>query len=194
MADRSGKRKKALNPEDRALWERVKETVVPLHGRRRIPPGTITESPEAPAQPISQKQSVKPFLPAYRPAMPGDVATREGVRARTGSNIEKPTVRKLAKGRIEIDARIDLHNMTQDEAHMRLARFLADSRARGLRHILVITGKGGSPSSDGILRRMVPQWLKLQPISDMVSGYSVSARHHGGEGALYVRLKKSARI
>lgn len=105
-------------------------------------------------------------------------------------DLDRKTHKKLAKGRIDIDARIDLHGMTQEVAHHRLSNFIAASRNSGLRHLLVITGKGRSAGGPGVLRRMVPMWLTTEPLKHLVSGYSNSALQHGGEGALYVRLKR----
>ena len=104
--------------------------------------------------------------------------------------IERPVRRKLARGRLQIDASIDLHGMGLDEAHDRLRLFLADAQRRDLRFILVITGKGSSLGSAGALKRSVPQWLAKPTFSMLVSGHDQASRAHGGEGALYVRLKR----
>ena len=82
--------------------------------------------------------------------------------------------------------------MTQDEAHSQLHRFLIQARARDCRHVLVITGKGRSPASEGVLRRMLPIWLSREPFAALVSGVRPAARGHGGDGAFYVRLRKPA--
>ena len=97
------------------------------------------------------------------------------------------------------DARIDLHGMTQDAAYRRLHRFLETARADGARMVLVITGKGGpaEPGSHGtgrgVLRRAVPEWLRSPAYTPLVSGYHSAGPRHGGEGALYVRLRGSTR-
>jgi DNA-nicking Smr family endonuclease len=92
---------------------------------------------------------------------------------------------------LELEARIDLHGMFQSEAHSLLHGFIQRAHARGLRHVLVITGKGASMGSDGALKRAVPMWFSKPEFRDMISSYETSAQNHGGEGALYVRLARS---
>lgn len=107
--------------------------------------------------------------------------------------LEKPVYRKLAKGRLPIEARIDLHGLFQDEAHDLLLDFLYRAHDRGMRHVLVITGKGSSLGSEGALRRAVPLWFSKPEFRFLISSYEWAARHHGGEGALYVRLSRPRR-
>ena len=104
--------------------------------------------------------------------------------------LDRPTHRKIAKGRIDIEARIDLHGLTQHEAHGLLYSFLVNAHARGLRHVMVITGKGRSRGSEGILKQAVPHWFSTPLFRMLVSAYEDAARHHGGHGALYVRLRR----
>jgi DNA-nicking Smr family endonuclease len=101
-----------------------------------------------------------------------------------------PTLDKLARGRLPIEARVDLHGMTQDEAYSLLFSFLHRAHASGLRYVLVITGKGSSSGGDGVLRRSVPAWLATPAFRMFVSSHEHAARHHGGSGAIYVRLRK----
>ena len=112
----------------------------------------------------------------------------------------EPSVRKkVVRGRIEIDGTIDLHGMTQNEARGALYRFIQARFARGDRTILVITGKGLKTDNDyiaamserGVLRTMLPVWLNEPSLAPLVSGWSIAARGHGGEGAWYVRLCRS---
>ena len=104
--------------------------------------------------------------------------------------LERPVKRKIAKGRLALEARIDLHGMIQSEAHGFLLGFLIKAHERGLRHVLVITGKGTSLGSDGALKRAVPLWFSLPEFRPLISSYEPAARNHGGEGALYVRLAR----
>jgi DNA-nicking Smr family endonuclease len=102
----------------------------------------------------------------------------------------------LARGRAAVDARIDLHGMTQAEAYGALLRFLHRAQASGAKFVLVITGKGAPPGTHegrGILRRQVPLWLGLPEFRVCVLGFDVAAVGHGGDGALYVRLRKIRR-
>ena len=100
---------------------------------------------------------------------------------------------RIARGRTDIDARLDLHGLTQSEAHGRLLGFLQSMQSRGASVVLVITGKGrvGATSERGVLRRQVPQWLDLPEFRLCVSGFEEAHIGHGGEGALYVRVRKA---
>lgn len=105
--------------------------------------------------------------------------------------IEPRRKHRIAKAREEIGARIDLHGMTQDRARAALEAFVLRAFDDGWRAVLVITGKG--VQGDGVLRKRVPDWLGAAKLSHVVAGLSEAARHHGGEGALYVALKKKPR-
>ena len=99
----------------------------------------------------------------------------------------------LSRGRKEIDARLDLHGMTQTRAHRALFGFLQRAHHDGLTFVLIITGKGkiGAESERGVLRRQVPQWLGLPEFRSLVVGFEEAHIGHGGEGALYVRVRRS---
>ena len=100
---------------------------------------------------------------------------------------------QLSRGRKEIDARLDLHGMTQTRAHRALSGFLQRAHHDGLTFVLVITGKGkmGAESERGVLRRQVPQWLSLPEFRALVVGFEEAHIGHGGEGALYVRIRRA---
>jgi DNA-nicking Smr family endonuclease len=100
---------------------------------------------------------------------------------------------QLSRGKKEIDARIDLHGMTQTRAHRALFGFLQRAHHDGFSFVLVITGKGkiGAESERGVLRRQVPQWLALPEFRTLVVGFEEAAIGHGGEGALYVRVRRA---
>ncbi len=103
--------------------------------------------------------------------------------------------RRVRRGQVPIDADIDLHGMRQHEARAALSRFILARAARGNRTVLVITGKGlkktgyGALSEQGVLRHLLPRWLNEADLKPFIAGWEVSARHHGGEGAFYVRLR-----
>lgn len=170
-------RKRRLSAEERVLWSTVARTVKPL----RLEGGKVASSEpdlSPPAPPSLSSQSPQD-LPPFRP--PPQSYSKS-------PSIDRPTIQKLAKGKLVIDATIDLHNMNQVEAHDRLLGFLHRASAAGFRHVLVITGKGSS--GNGVLRRAVPEWLSTPPFAGFVSGYGIAARHHGGAGAIYIRLKR----
>ena len=104
--------------------------------------------------------------------------------------LDRRTLRKLGRRRLPVEGRIDLHGLTEAAAYERLLSYLGRARFEGLRHVVVITGKGRAGKGSGVLRRAVPQWFATEPFRSLVSGYSPAARHDGGEGALYVKLKK----
>ncbi len=98
---------------------------------------------------------------------------------------------KLSRGRSEIEARLDLHGMTQTRAHRALSGFLQRAHHDGLTFVLVITGKGRSGGESGVLRRQVPEWLSLPEFRAFVVGFEEAHVGHGGEGALYVRIRRA---
>lgn len=104
--------------------------------------------------------------------------------------IEPNRRRRIVRECDPIEARIDLHGLDQDRARAALERFLGWAQASGYRAVLVITGKG--LRSDGVLRRMAPEWLAAAPLRAMVAGVGSADRRHGGEGAYYVTLKRKA--
>lgn len=168
------KGRRELSDEDRVLWSLVARHVKPLRGPAITPP-----LPE-PAPPAAAPPGPQP-VPAVRPVpLPRPPAA--------SAHLDRPTHDKLAKGRVPIEGRVDLHGLYQDEAHGLLLDFLRRAHAKGARHVLVITGKG--PGGDGILRRAVPGWLSTAPFRELVSAHDHAARGHGGTGALYLRLKR----
>lgn len=108
--------------------------------------------------------------------------------------IDHRTRIKIRRGRLDVDARLDLHGMRQDEAHLALAGFLRRAQADGARVAIVVTGKGLSREEGGVLRRLVPMWLQAPHLRDVVVGFGEAARHHGGEGALYVQIRRADRL
>ena len=129
----------------------------------------------------TSKERPEPLPPA-RPAQP----RVENAQHR----LDRPTRDKLAKGRLPIEGKVDLHGLTQSEAHALLLAFLHRAYAEGRRHVLVVTGKGSSFGSDGVLKRAVPAWLSTAPFRAIVGSHETAARGHGGGGALYVRLRR----
>ncbi len=181
------KKEKSLSKEDRILWGQVAKTVDAFPGRMESVFLDETDAPPTSPAPRRQKNINK-----AKTATPPKVSKTTGTASlqQPLNPIDKPVYRKLARGRVNLDARIDLHGLTQTAAHNLLYGFLVSAHQRGLRHVLVITGKGASRGSEGILRRAVPQWLSSVEFRGLASGCEPAARGHGGDGALYVRLKK----
>lgn len=182
--------RRGLTDEDKRLWSRVRETAEPLRPEPEdVPPSPPARPPE-PHPPASRPRTEAPRLPAYRPPVSRPSSSPSGT-------LDRRTVNRLTRGRLPVDARIDLHGLTQTPAHRQLFHFLKDAQARGARTVLVITGKGqpGEPTAygvheRGILRRVVPEWLRSADFRPLVSGYSEAGRRHGGAGAIYVRLRR----
>lgn len=172
---------KRLSDEDRVLWTLVAKSTKPLKGRK-------ASEPERPA-PAEKTPAIAEIAAATAPsAAPAAAAAPR--RQTVGPALDRPTLDRLSRGKLPLEGRVDLHGMTQSEAHALLLSFLQRAHANGVRYVLIITGKGFSSGGDGILRRQVPAWLSTPPFRALVSSHDVSARHHGGEGALYVRLRK----
>ena len=144
------------------------------------------------------------------PGRPGAVRSGPSRPAPPGP-LDRPTTRKLVRRRLPLEGRIDLHGLTEAGAHERLLSYLRRARDEGLRHVIVITGKGftasggrddGGPGPSapdpsartrGVLRRAVPQWFRTEPFRGLVSGHAPASRRDGGEGALYVKLRRGRR-
>jgi DNA-nicking Smr family endonuclease len=182
------RRKRALSHEEQALWESVARQVKPLRKRVAKAKHEHDEIDGAPSKPAARKHEpvhAAPVIPkpiAKPPAHPPLVAL--GRRERS----------HLARGRREIEARLDLHGMTQTRAHRALFNFLARCSDDGMSFVLVITGKGRASLADperGVLRRQVPHWLGLPEFRSLVVGFEEAHIGHGGEGALYVRVRRA---
>jgi DNA-nicking Smr family endonuclease len=171
--------KRSLSEEERVLWRTVTRSIAPLRGR-------IAEHDEEVVA-ASAKPVPRPVQPASGSA---SAAPQAAPRAPALAPIDRRTRQKLARGVASIDGRIDLHGLTQADAHAALARFLHQAQARGARLVLVITGKGGSGEGRGVLRRQVPLWLEGLEFRSLVIGFDAAGVGHGGEGALYVRVRR----
>ncbi|WP_024514972.1 Smr/MutS family protein [Bradyrhizobium sp. Tv2a-2] len=179
------RRKRGLSEEERSLWESVAKQVKPLRKKSRpLKPHAAEPKPStpAPARLAPRSLASAPAPKPSKPAVPPLVTLGRRERA------------KLSRGKSEIDARLDLHGMTQIRAHHALLGFLQRARHDGLTFVLVITGKGtanGLDAERGVLRRQVPQWLGLPEFRSLVVGFEQAHIGHGGEGALYVRIRRA---
>lgn len=201
-----------LTTEERALWDYMAQSISPIKGKKqRFHPAVPEDesslkdfAPERPKPPPPGKQPRHRFA-AQPPAPPPVTITRPPALPTPGPSpleLERRKARKLSSGRIEIEGRIDLHGMRQAEAHSALLRFLHRAYGDGKRWVLVITGKGapvktayderfdGDGDLRGVLRRNVPRWLAEPDVSPIIIGFTTAAIRHGGEGALYVHLRR----
>jgi DNA-nicking Smr family endonuclease len=178
----SGRGAKTLSAEDRILWARITRTAVPLKGRGHA---SLAETEE----PAMAETLMSEPMPAFASKR---TSTAQAAHP-APRNLDLPTRKKLVKGRLPIEGTVDLHGLTQSEAHALLLSFLHRAYADGRRYVLVITGKGESFRSDGVLRRAVPAWFATPPFRALVSGQEAAGRRPGGVGAIYVRLRRPAK-
>ncbi len=189
MAPERQNKERRLSTEDRILWGKVAKSTRPMPGRM-----TDIEAFEAALQ--AEAESEENIRAATAKAAPVTAQAQEvpaTAKQPAGRHhpLERPVKRKIAKGRLALEARIDLHGLIQSEAHGMLLDFLLRAHGRGLRHVLVITGKGSSMGSEGALKRAVPLWFSKPEFRFLISSYETAAQHHGGEGALYIRLSRA---
>jgi len=182
----SPRRNRGLSEEEQALWESVARQTRPLRKKPRS-----VKADAAPAEAAAAKKTtVSPAPPsAKKLAVPKPQAAAPPL-----APIGRRERSQLSRGRKGIDARLDLHGMTQTRAHHALSAFLQRAHRDGLSFVLVITGKGRTSvasSERGVLRRQVPLWLSLPEFRSLVVGFEEAHIGHGGEGALYVRIRRS---
>jgi len=178
-------RLRRLSDEEIELWLTVAKSVTPRPDARL---------PQAPTPAIAAKKpdveapSLKSPLPLPKSPSPPPVPQL--------APLERRLRQRLSRGKADIDAAIDLHGLTQAEAHSALHHFLARAQADGAKLVLVVTGKGearssGDFSGGGVLRRAVPLWLKAPEWRGLIIGFEEASRPHGGAGALYVLLRRA---
>lgn len=184
-----------LTPDDRRIWARVSGSVTPPRTRKapRVTPGALL--PDEPLKPTEIKAAPRP---------PGPIKPRASTKIRSSptaavnpapphprsvpEELEPRRQRRLSRERDPIEASIDLHGFGRFEAEDQLRVFLSASQARGLRAVLVVTGQGRR--GGGILRASIHEWLQGHALRGVVSGFAMAHRRHGGDGAIYVTLKK----
>ncbi|WP_208441034.1 Smr/MutS family protein [Bartonella raoultii] len=177
-----------LASQDRLLWERVCHTITPLHDKR------LSSISENIANINDKKQCITQVPLGRQENQQRSTIIKKEKRAVTQVHkihfFDHVAHRKISQGRYPIEARLDLHGYMQEEAYFLLKKFLQSSQQSGLRYVLVITGKGRSVGSDGALYRFVPYWLSTPAFRYYVHAFEQAARQHGGEGALYVWLRR----
>lgn len=195
-------RKGRPSPQDIELFHRVLADVTPLRPEPEPtskPPAGSTTPPKAekPAKKTSKTKPAPPHKPTIKTAAtPAALADHGPGRA---PGLDRRSALRLKRGKTEIDGRIDLHGMTQEQARSALTGFVISGHRQDRRCLLVITGKGRRPARDetdswssepGILRQRVPRWLEEPPLVGCILAYSPAQPEHGGSGALYVLLKR----
>ena len=203
MARRRGPRR--LSAEEAELWQKAVEHAAPMHPARpeaQSSSGLTRGSlPESPAQRLPEP--IAPFAIAGRPS-----DTR--ITLNTAPPLSKGLTQqplamdakaftRMRRGKLPVEGRIDLHGMTLGQAHPTLTEFILTANAMGKRLVLVITGKGQNKRREdmfahpghGVLKRQVPMWLRMAPLSGAVLQIAEAHQSHGGSGAYYVYLRRN---
>lgn len=166
--------------EERALWHRSVRDVARIKPDR-APPKPAEEATPAPPTPRRA---------AARPAPPKKSAALPALEPGKAPGVDRRTAEKHRRGRLPVEARLDLHGLTQDEAHRALERFLPHAQESGCRSVLIITGKGSRDGARGVLKESVPRWLNQSPLRALILSISWAQPKDGGTGALYVLLRR----
>lgn len=172
--------RRKLDPEERSIWKHVTRSVKPLAMRSPVSAddSEMESPPPSPRRGVAKPKPIEP-LPVPRPSASAPAAP-----------LGRKEKRRLGRDGA-IQARLDLHGMTQAQAHDALFHFLQHSQLNGAKVVLVITGKGVRGDGErGVLRRQVPHWLHLPEFRAMIVGFEAAAIGHGGDGAMYVRLRR----
>ena len=172
--------------DDRILWEKVTQSV------RRMNPqpafqtpkqgGALKTGPQKTSW-IDRSQSVQ----AKAKTLP-DKTMPADFRLGETSGIDGTSARRMQRGQVPIEDRLDLHGLSQEEAQKEVKVFIGSAVQKNFRHVLIITGKGRD--GHGILREKVPEWLKDAPLCYHLNAISYAQPKDGGKGALYIRLKR----
>jgi DNA-nicking Smr family endonuclease len=185
-----------LRDEERELWDGVTRAIKPLQPHAQVK----SESPSAVHAARDSIAKSPPKSPPKSHAKPAAAAQSKTEKPAKPQSPRLPALaplgrrekQRLARGTESIDGRLDLHGRTQAQAHAALLSFLRAAQSRGAKNVLVITGKGARAADGerGVLKRQLPMWLKLPELRSLVVGFEQAHIGHGGEGALYVRLRK----
>jgi DNA-nicking Smr family endonuclease len=202
------RRNRLLSEQELELWTHVTRRDAPMARAAHL--GRLETA--AVVRPSSKgatvATSMAPELSAHCELPPKAPASVSGKVKPPSAPMRAPfdprEIKKIARGRRDIDARLDLHGLRQPDAYIALRRFLGKCQSDGRRHVLIITGKGGTSEEfaernflnderRGVLRRLVPHWLSEPAFRLYVVSFAESARKHGGSGALYVTIRKGPR-
>jgi DNA-nicking Smr family endonuclease len=205
---KSGGGGRTITADEAELWEHATRKLDPVKAKPRVASApAVSESPSSGATSLSRASATPVKAKSERAvrAKPNAPAVPQKRHAPPPlADFERRKARQISAGKIEVDARVDLHGLRQRDAHARLRAFLVEAHARGLKTVLVITGKGGEEPADrlgdlagerqrGVLRRNVPHWLGEPELRAIVLSFTQAGVRHGGAGALYVRLRKGGR-
>ena len=185
-------RRSDLSPDDKRIWARVSGSVKQKLDKKafRVTPGAV--EPDASAAPPGKPATKTPpkFTKSRPLVVPAPAPAPVSQRTRGApEELEPRRKRRLSRERDPIEAKIDLHGYGRFQAQDALTAFLMGAQARGYRSVLVVTGQGRRGGT-GVIRASVHEWLAAPGLRTVVSGFAPAARHHGGEGALYVTIRR----
>lgn len=183
-SQRTPGRRRSLSQADTSLWKAYIRDVIPIRAER---PAERTEADPAGSAIPPKTAGHKPARASYIKADPSRSSRLKPLDVGQISDIDRSTARKFTTGRLPIEDRLDLHGLNQEQAHTRLNRFIEQAHGRAVRCVLVITGKGHGV---GVLKRQVPVWLNMPRLRPHILAFSPARRHDGGEGALYVLIRR----
>lgn len=182
--------------DDSDLFRAVMQDVKPL--KQRTPRAPLAGTVSAPTDPVKSRSLAKPQAKAKKTPMitrsAPPPAPRKPKQSSLGhgdiAGLDRRTGQRFKRGQLPVEARLDLHGMTQTEAHRALTAFVGGQYSAGRRCVIVVTGKGVGKEGGGVLRSAVPKWLNESPNRDRVLAFEYARQKDGGAGALYVLLKR----
>lgn len=184
--------RRRLTREERELWRRTMADVNPLRRKRR----RVAEATDLaePVPPVPEAKLKVPPAPSPRPVAPPPrrqpVPPPPDLAPGDSPGVDRRTAARLRRGKLEVEARLDLHGHGRESAHRALNAFIQNSAAAGRRCVLVVTGKGSRDGGIGVIRAAVPQWLNLAPLREHILSYNAARPQDGGEGAIYILLRR----
>lgn len=193
-----GTRGRAITSDEAELWEQATRTLARVKSKPRVNACSPAAAPAAAGAVMPPRRAAN-----SPPQRIGIAAAAPNQKAGAPLDVlDRRQARRIVAGKTDIEDRIDLHGLRQAEAHHRLRAFLQSAYAKGLKTVLVITGKGVAHDrldhlasamgerQRGVLRRSVPLWLAEPDLTSIVLSYGAAGTRHGGAGAFYVRLRK----
>ncbi len=184
-----GRGKGDLSQEDRDLWRHVTRDAKPLKKREPAPRAAPETAAKAPAPKTAKPAKLERAAPRPAPPAPVKPAATELAHGRA-AGVDRRSAQRLTRGQLPVEAALDLHGHTQDQAHAALERFLSEVQAQGLRCVLVITGRGTTKGAGGVLRAQVPRWLNEPANRARILAFDYAQPKDGGLGALYVLIRR----
>ncbi len=181
-----GSEKQALNDDE--LWRAFSSKIKPMNARaKNLNLSSFEKSYYKPQSPQNSTNPHRRTLPKSTARVLESTPFEHG----TGDGLDRSSRKKMRRGKVEVEARLDLHGMIQTQAHQSLFEFLQRAHTSGRKSVLVITGKGFSQTGEiGVLRRAVPKWLNELPLRNWIRGFDHASPADGGEGALYILLRR----